>query len=247
VEGLNTPLVLRGTDRVLTWMLPGIDAAPESTRHRLLQLYEQTDPALATALENGMALEGVVGSEKDAREQADSLGKRWRPVLAAQSLGRALASEEGPRVGVLSISGWDTHLGQGSRKGPLYNALGNLDRVLETLGEAMAPAWRDTAIAVVTEFGRTVGVNGTRGTDHGTASAAFLLGGAVRGGRVVGDWPGLSPSNLHQRRDLAATTEMRAFFKGVLQEHFDAPSRLLANGIFPESGGIRPMHGLIRG
>ena len=80
--------------------------------------------------------------------------------------------------------------------------------------------WRDTVIVVATEFGRTARINGTQGTDHGTGTIALLAGGAVKGGRVIADWPGLKPANLYQGRDLAPTTDLRAVMKGVLKDQF---------------------------
>ena len=105
--------------------------------------------------------------------------------------------------------------------------------------------WNDTAILVITEFGRTAEVNGTLGTDHGTAAAAFLTGGAVKGGRVIADWPGLKSTQLYQARDLAPTTDLRAVAKGVMTELFDVSPDVLADKVFPESGDVAPLQGLI--
>jgi uncharacterized protein (DUF1501 family) len=104
--------------------------------------------------------------------------------------------------------------------------------------------WRDTTVLVVTEFGRTVAVNGTRGTDHGTAGCAFLAGGAVAGGRVVADWPGLAARDLHEGRDLRATTDLRALFKAVLHERFGVAEAALARSVFPASDSVEPLEGL---
>ena len=98
---------------------------------------------------------------------------------------------------------------------------------------------------LVTEFGRTAAVNGTRGTDHGTASAAFLLGGAVAGGRVIADWPGLAAHTLYQGRDLNPTLDLRAVFKGILGEHLRCP-RAHSMTVFPDSAATRALRGLVR-
>ena len=121
-----------------------------------------------------------------------------------------------------------------------------LDGGLVALRDGLGKSWSQTVVAVVTEFGRTAAANGTRGTDHGTASAAILIGGAVNGGRVIADWPGLSKSNLYQGRDLKPTTDMRSLFKGVLSEHFQLPKSLLDGTVFPDSAVATPMRDLIR-
>ena len=109
----------------------------------------------------------------------------------------------------------------------------------------MGPAWRETVVAVVTEFGRTARINGTDGTDHGTATVALLAGGALKGGRVIADWPGLKPADLYENRDLKPTTDLRAVLKGLLKDHLRADERALAENVFPASAHIRPMAGLV--
>ncbi|HUJ52486.1 MAG TPA: DUF1501 domain-containing protein, partial [Steroidobacteraceae bacterium] len=122
-----------------------------------------------------------------------------------------------------------------------------LDRGLATLKQELGPAWSDTAVLLVTEFGRTAAINGTRGTDHGTATVAFLAGGAVAGGRVIAEWPGLSARALYQGRDLAPTLDLRSVLKGVLAEHLAVPDRALEQSVFPDSAAARPLRGLMRG
>jgi uncharacterized protein (DUF1501 family) len=109
----------------------------------------------------------------------------------------------------------------------------------------MKQAWRDTAVIVVTEFGRTARINGTDGTDHGTATVALLAGGALKGGRVVADWPGVKPVNLHEERDLKPTTDLRGVLKGVLKDHLRLDEAALASKVFPDSGRVKPMAGLL--
>jgi len=139
-------------------------------------------------------------------------------------------------------SGWDTH---GNQAGLLGHKLSEFDNALRAYRDGMGTQWNRTAVLVVTEFGRTVAVNGTGGTDHGTGGVAFLAGGGVRGGRIAGDWPGLAPSNLHEGRDLRTTTDMRALFKGVLGTHLGISESALESRIFPDSRDVRPMPGLI--
>jgi uncharacterized protein (DUF1501 family) len=109
----------------------------------------------------------------------------------------------------------------------------------------MGPAWQETVVALVTEFGRTARINGTDGTDHGTATVALLAGGALKGGRVIADWPGLKEADLHDKRDLKATTDLRAVLKGLLRDHLRVEDRVLAADVFPGSDGVTAMEGLV--
>ena len=124
--------------------------------------------------------------------------------------------------------------------------LASLSDALAALKEGLGPSWGQATIAVVTEFGRTVAINGTGGTDHGTAGIALLLGGAVDGGRVVGQWPGLAQGRLYEGRDLAPTSDLRAVLKSMLAEHLGLPRDAIEREVFPGSAGIQPMRGLIR-
>jgi uncharacterized protein (DUF1501 family) len=124
--------------------------------------------------------------------------------------------------------------------------LGALDGAIAAIETEMKDAWRETVVAVVTEFGRTARINGTEGTDHGTATVALLAGGALKGGRVVADWPGLKPAKLHDGRDLKPTTDLRAVLKGLLKDHLRVDGTALAANVFPDSGGVKPMSGLLQ-
>ncbi len=146
---------------------------------------------------------------------------------------------------MLSFEGWDTHANEGPIGGQLSNRLGGLDAAFGDLRDGLGDIWGQTVVIAVTEFGRTVRINGTAGADHGTATVALLAGGAVKGGRGFYDWPGLADSKLYQNRDLAPTTDLRAVFKGVLTEHFDAPAALLDRTVFPDSAAVKPLRGLV--
>ena len=138
----------------------------------------------------------------------------------AESAGAAakfLARPNGPRIGALAFDGWDTHANEGADSGRLAALLAALDGAIAAIETEMKDAWRETVVAVITEFGRTARINGTDGTDHGTATVALLAGGALKGGRVIGDWPGLKPANLHEGRDLKPTTDLRAVLKGAAE------------------------------
>ena len=123
--------------------------------------------------------------------------------------------------------------------------LSSLDGALAAIETNMGSAWRETVVVLVTEFGRTARINGTDGTDHGTATVALLVGGALTGGRVIADWPGLKPANLYENRDLKPTTDLRAVLKGVLKDHLRADERALADNVFPGSAGVKPLAGLV--
>ncbi len=160
----------------------------------------------------------------------------------ARTAGRLLAAPDGPRIAALEVGGWDTHAGQMRR---LDGPLPQLDAGVLALKEGLGDAWRDSVVLVMTEFGRTVRINGTGGTDHGTGTVAFLAGGAVRGGRVGGTWPGLAQAKLLEDRDLDPTTDLRGLANGVLRTHLGIGPVALG-GIFPGSSSAEPVGGLVR-
>ncbi|MBA4100601.1 MAG: hypothetical protein C0484_27985, partial [Rhodospirillum sp.] len=166
-------------------------------------------------------------------------------TAAAEAAAKFLTTPGGPRIGALSVDGWDTHANEGAVKGLLANRLAGLDAAIKAFADGMGPAWQDTVVLLVTEFGRTAQTNGTDGTDHGTATTALLLGGAVKGGRVVADWPGLSQKALFEGRDLAPTRDVRSILKGILGDHLGIPQGVLAGKVFPDSASAAALGGLI--
>jgi len=167
----------------------------------------------------------------------------------AESAGTAakfLARADGPRIGALAFDGWDTHAAEGAMNGRLATLLGALDGAIAAIETEMKDAWRETVVAIITEFGRTARINGTDGTDHGTATVALLAGGALKGGRVIADWPGLKPGKLHEGRDLKPTTDLRAVLKGLLKDHLRVEPAVLATKVFPDSVVVKPMSGLLQ-
>ena len=160
-------------------------------------------------------------------------------------IGTLLADPNGPRIGSIDLNGWDTHTEERPTGSSLGKTLARLDEGLGTLRQGLGKAWDQTVVSVITEFGRTVRVNGSRGTDHGTATVAILVGGAVKGGRVIADWPGLGQGALYADRDLKPTADLRAMLKGVLREHLGLEGSVLARSIFPDSDAVKPMDGLI--
>ena len=158
---------------------------------------------------------------------------------------RLLAADDGPRIAALAFDGWDTHVNEGGATGRLAQLLGGLDLAVAALETGLGAHWRDTVVVAVTEFGRTVHINGTVGTDHGTGTVAFLAGGGVRGGTVLADWPGLCTcQSLRRPRPQARPRIFAAILKGVLAEHWGLSGAVLADSVFPGSGAVKPITGL---
>jgi uncharacterized protein (DUF1501 family) len=238
--GPQEPLILRGPRAVRSWS-PGGRGGPDQSRlAAALQDLYHGDPLLEPALATGLRTEG------EAEALALGAGSRADAKGFAVAAARFLTDPGGPSVAVLSLDGFDTHAAQGAAEGQLAQRLAGLDGVFEGLREGLGPDFDRTVILAVTEFGRTARVNGTRGTDHGTASALVLAGGAVRPGGIVGDWPTLAEGRLFENRDLAPTLDVRSVFKGVLRDHLGVGAAALEAVVFPESGTAAPCEGLIR-
>src|SRR3954467_11343369 len=246
--GPIAPLVVRGPAPVLSWTPRRLPPASDDTLTRLLDLYQHTDPALARVLEERMGLATIARAGGMDGEQPRAAGAGQVRAYFAESAGTAarfLARADGPRIGALAFDGWDTHAAEGASNGRLANLLAALDGAIAAIELEMKEAWRETVTVVITEFGRTARINGTDGTDHGTATVALLAGGAIKGGRVIADWPGLKQANLYEGRDLAPTTDLRAVIKGVLHDHLGVAERVLAETVFPDSAPVKPMKGLV--
>jgi uncharacterized protein (DUF1501 family) len=246
--GPITPLVVRGPAPVLSWTPPRLEPAADDTLMRLLDLYRHTDVEMARALEERIGLAAIARAGGMDTAQTRPAGAAQVRAYFAESAGSAakfMAQPDGPRVGALAFDGWDTHANEGAVNGRLAALLGALDGAIAAIETNMGPAWRETVVAVVTEFGRTARINGSDGTDHGTGTIALLAGGAVRGGRVIADWPGLKEADLREKRDLKPTTDLRAVLKGVLRDHLRVPEAALAATVFPDSAGATAISGLV--
>ena len=248
--GAVTPLVVRGQAPVMSWIPQKLLPASDDTRARLLDLYQHTDPRLATALEARIRLATLGSATGPDDPMADNPVPgiaRVRAYIAevAGTAARFLARPDGPRVGAAGVVGWDTHINEGAVSGQLANLLGALDGALAAIETNMGEAWHETVVAVITEFGRTARINGTDGTDHGQGTVAFLAGGALKGGRMIADWPGLKPAQLYEGRDLKPTTDLRAVLKGLLRDHLRVDERVLASTVFPDSADVAPLAGLV--
>ncbi|MBV1707348.1 MAG: DUF1501 domain-containing protein [Hyphomicrobiales bacterium] len=244
--GAQTPLVLQGPAPVLGWAPQGLPEAGDDLRNRVMELYTHTDPVLAKALREGLATQHLANS--DGMDATRPQGGSDNPAgmrQAARGAAKLMAHDDGPRIAAMAFDGWDTHVNEGGATGRFALLLGGLDGAFAEFETGLGDKWKNTAIVAVTEFGRTARINGTVGTDHGTATVVFLAGGAIKGGRVIARWPGLKDAQLYQNRDLAPTTDVRAVLKGLLADQFGLSAAVLGNRIFPESAGVAPLRGLI--
>ena len=242
--GPTTALIMRGPVPVLGWAPQVAASASDDLADRVLDLYAHRDPLLKAALEQGLDTDRIASREGAGRRAAGAGGAVAAMRLTAEGAAKLMAAEDGPRIAALSFDGWDTHANEGGAVGRLAQLLGGLDSAFEAFEKGLGPHWKDTTIVAVTEFGRTARINGTIGTDHGTGTVALLAGGAVRGGRVIADWPGLKDEQLFERRDLKPTTDLRAVLKGLLAEQFDLSPAVLSGTVFPQSDAVRPVLGL---
>lgn len=238
--GPMLPIVLQGPARVsghAPQYLRNIDDDLLMCLKRMYAPHQSLDAVLQRA---------EVGLELMQRAGNAGASMRVHPLVAsAQAAARLLALDNGPRVAVLEADGYDSHATQGSMMGMPARELRQLDTALQALRTDLGVAWSRTAVAVVTEFGRTVVPNGSGGTDHGIGGAMFLLGGAVAGGRVIADWPGLKPSNLQDGRDLRATTDVHAVIHSALAAHWRTDAAALARVMTP-GRALKTVDGIIR-
>lgn len=246
--GPTAPLILRGPAPAASWS-PGRSVDAQALLPTLLQDLYRDDPLLGPALARGLTTEAMARESGAASAAMSSAGPRpgaAQGAAAARAMGEALAgflrAPDGPQLAAVSLDGFDTHANQG----PLLAArLAALDALVDGLHTGLGPAWRETVVLAVTEFGRTARVNGTGGTDHGTGSAALLLGGALKPGGIIGDWPTLQPQALYEGRDVHPALDLRALQKGLLAEHLGMDRRTLDTAVFPDSAAVRPTSGLV--
>jgi uncharacterized protein (DUF1501 family) len=235
----SMPLMMRGPARVTSWS-PSLLPAPQADLlARVRALYDETDPKLAMAL-----AEAVDANAATGQGDPNTAGREFAVLMKAAA--KFMADPNGPCVAMIDSTGWDSHANQAGAYSPLTRNLYTLDRGISALADGLGDHWSSTAVVVVTEFGRMVAMNGTGGTDHGTASAAFLVGGAVAGGRVIADWPGLKPADLYAARDLKPTADLRSITKAALRDHLGIDTARLEGAVFPNSKAARPFEGLFR-
>jgi uncharacterized protein (DUF1501 family) len=241
--GAGIPLVMRGGNEVASWSPSRQPDLAQDTLQRLSDLYAD-DALLSRRLADALAADEMAGTMGDM-SAASGRGAGLQLAQTATTAAGFLKQHNGPRVAVFETTGWDTHANQGSESGALAQRLGALDAGLRAFATELGPVWDRTVVMVATEFGRTAAQNGTRGTDHGTGTVAFLLGGAVRGGKVIADWPGLSSAALYQGRDLKPTTDLRSVAKTVLRDHLGIGAKFIDSEVFPDSVGAPYLAGLV--
>ena len=243
----NLPLILRGEREVLSKAPQSTPEADADLIARLADLYSK-DRWFSARLNEALESEklGAGGGEPARGETQNPRQRDGRLERVVQMAGTIMRSEGGPEIAVLEASGWDTHANQGAAQGTLSNRLSGLDQSMRTLAGELGPLWQNTAVLIVTEFGRTAAMNGTRGTDHGTGTCCFALGGAIAGGRLVSDWPGLNRADLLDGRDLKPTADLRSVFKGLLADHLNVDRSSLERQIFPDSAKAKPFSGLTK-
>lgn len=232
--GHSLPLAMQGAGDVFNWSPPVFGAAPEPILDRLAALYEpdaQFSQALMTARSGMMSAAGMTGS-------ARRFGRNYSTVM--KLTGQLMAQDGGPGIAMVSLNGWDSHAGQIR---DLENRFNSFDQSIDVLRQTLGKQWKNTCVVLCSEFGRTVAENGTRGTDHGTGGLVMLLGGAVAGGKVHGDWPGVRSNDLFEGRDLAPANQMTGILKGLLRDQLGIDRQQLTQSVFPDQ--TRPMDGLI--
>lgn len=218
----SVPISLRGRHASQTWYPDNFKQPSDDLYDRLKYLYAD-DEQLLQSLSMGLA------TQEKLAEMAPFKGQQQFASLAL-ACGKLMHANDGPDCSMLELDGWDTHQRQEAR---LNKKFAELDNGLASLREGLGDQWRHTVVIIATEFGRTVAENGTGGTDHGTASALFLAGGAIRGGQVCGDWPGLANNRLYEGRDLAPTSDNRQWISAVLKQHWHLNDSQLAR-VFPQ-------------
>ncbi|SFJ75867.1 DUF1501 domain-containing protein [Caulobacter sp. UNC279MFTsu5.1] len=273
VEGLSVgataPLILRGKVQAASWS-PGKGVDETGRLPTLLQDLYKADPLMGPAFARGLETEVMAQAATTAlaptpvsapmspgaapqvmappamAPNAQAIAGQRQGREAARKLGATLAGfmvqEGGPRIAAVSLDGWDTHAGQ---VGQLNTRLSYLDAVLDGLNTGLGDAWRDTVVVAATEFGRTARANGTGGTDHGTGSTALVLGGGLKPGGIIGDWPTLKQEALFENRDVRPTLDMRGLFKGVLADHMGVDRAALETKVFPNSADAKAVTGLV--
>jgi uncharacterized protein (DUF1501 family) len=227
------PRSLTGSFDVETWSPTQLGVLDDAFLQRLSSLY-RTDKALYGRFEAALQEKDLVGEEPMAAGNA----RRGGITPLMQAAARILRQDAGPNVAAVEFSGWDTHANQGLAGGALDRLLGQLADGLTAFRRDMGPVWNTTTVVVMTEFGRTARPNGTRGTDHGTAGAGFVIGPTVAKSTVFSDWPGLDERSLFEQRDLKPTLDTRAVLKGAIAGAFDLTAAQL-DRVFPGAENVK--------
>jgi uncharacterized protein (DUF1501 family) len=239
--GPAQPLILRGASAsTSSWSPPVLPEASDDTLNRLMELYEG-DTVLKASLTAALGADAVAGGmDRGGMGGARGGPGQYTPQLTAA--GKFLSQPDGPEIAVVSLEGWDTHTGQ---NGALQQRFVALDNGVKALRDTLGETWKKTAVVAISEFGRTVKVNGGQGTDHGTGGLAILAGGAIKGGRMFGDWPTLKTAAMFENRDLMPTVDARSVFKGLLRDQLGWAAKDLDGPVFPDSVSAKATTGLV--
>lgn len=245
--GQSLPQILRGQSAVNSWAPSALPDVSDDYISLIQKVYAH-DEAFAGNLEKALniqvqSMDALSGNEQKMTRQSRS---PQAFVTMADAAGKWLARPDGPRIATLELGGWDTHVQQGTEGGRMANNLSLFARGIDALKEGLGPVWSRSIVVAITEFGRTARPNGNRGTDHGTAGTTFLFGGALKGGRIVHNWPGLKDTDLYQGRDLRPTIDIRSVMKGILQKHYGISQSALNQTIYPDSLHAKTLQGLVR-
>lgn len=235
--GRDQQLIMSGDAPAARWS-PEADLVLSPQAERLLALVHDADPMFRTASAQAIEIAQSIAMSAASDEQGAEMMME-DPMMAGvranaehvQLAEFAAARLRGDtRIASFSVTGWDTHLNQ---KGGITSALRRLSDTILTLRAGLGPVWDNTAVLCLTEFGRTAAENGTKGTDHGTGGAMIYAGGALNGGRILGDWPGLAEVDLYNRRDLMPTRDVRAYPAWVMHDLLGISRRAIEASIFP--------------
>jgi len=235
--GSSIPLILQGSSGVQSWGKSPFGELNEDFLMRLTYAYEN-DPLFSSALSVARNAPQIEGMDDDGTKKKR---KKESVPLFAKATSELLSRNDGPRIAVMEMTGWDTHFGQLTRLNKLFKQLAD---VILQLKSGLGPHWQKTQVLVVSEFGRTAAENGSGGTDHGVGGLAMFAGGNINGGRVLGKWPGLSQSALFENRDVRPTTDLESIFKAVLLNHYGLVENIVEDQIFPNSRKLKSLTGL---
>lgn len=219
----SLPIAMRGNNDATTWYPSNLSATNDDLHQRLMQLYKYDD-ALSVRLEQALETQELIGNIAKRKQHG-------KLVELAKSCATLIKEPSGPNIAMLEMKGWDTHNRQTNS---LNRRFKELNQGIKTLHDNLGEQWNDTLVVICTEFGRTAKINGTGGTDHGTASSMFITGGAANGGQVLGEWPGLAEVNLYKKRDLQATSNTFSWIASALAQHWQLNKSQIEK-IFPKT------------
>jgi uncharacterized protein (DUF1501 family) len=231
--------LLQGAGPSLSWT-PEVQLSLSAQSKLLLDAVYHDDDLFrenaAEAIEISESLTEAQMSDEQALPEAGEGSGQMAPAPSMRGVDDLVDFAAGrlsgaTRIAAFSLSGWDTHRGQANA---IKRPLGQLQRTILRLQDQLGPdVWARTTLVAMTEFGRTARENGTGGTDHGTGGLMVMAGGALRGGKVYGKWPGLAEADLYDRRDLLPTSDVRSWSAWAMRGLYGLDKSLLETAVFP--------------